>query len=81
VLKKKHLLTKDENEFYFVVETKGTNDINDTKALKESEIYKIKCALKHFKALGVDLHYKAPVKEYPYFKTEVEKTFNKPSEA
>ena len=60
-----------EAEFYFVVETKGTNELADKKALRESEVYKIKCALKHFDALGVDAHvnYDAPVKEYSVFKT------------
>jgi type III restriction enzyme len=32
--------------------------------------------MKHFKALGMEVHYKAPVKEYNYFKTEVDKTIN-----
>ena len=43
----------------------------DKKTLRESEVYKIKCALKHFDALGVDAHvnYDAPVKEYSVFKT------------
>lgn len=74
VLCRKSLANGDEDEFYFVVETKGTNDINDSKALKESEIYKIKCAMKHFEALGLKDHYKAPVKEYAYFSTEADKT-------
>ena len=74
VMKRKELKTGAENEFYFVIETKGTNDINDKKALTESEVYKIKCALKHFASIGVEVQYKAPVKEYTYFKTEVEKT-------
>jgi len=73
VMKRKSLINGKESEFYFVIETKGTNDINDKKALKESEIYKIKCALKHFKSLGVEVHYKAPVKDYQYFKTESDK--------
>lgn len=76
VMKRKSLKTGSESEFYFVIETKGTNDINDKKALTESEVYRIKCAMKHFKALGVDVHYKAPVKEYSYFKTEATKTIN-----
>jgi type III restriction enzyme len=70
VMKRKNLKDGNENEFYFVIETKGTNDINDKKALKESEIYKIRCAIKHF------VQYKAPVKEYSYFKTEADKTIN-----
>lgn len=76
VMKRKSLKDGNENEFYFVIETKGTNDINDKKALKESEIYKIKCAMQHFKALGLEVHYKAPVKEYNFFKTEAEKTID-----
>ena len=51
------------SEYYFVVETKGTNDINDRNALTKNEIYKIKCAMKHFEALGVEGKYIAPLKE------------------
>ena len=76
VMKRKSLRNGSESEFYFVIETKGTNDINDKKALKESEIYKIQCALKHFATLGVDVHYNAPVKDYQYFKTEANSTIN-----
>lgn len=70
VMKRKQLRDGKESEFYFVVETKGTNDINDKKALTESEIYKIKCALKHFATLGVEIQYKAPVKDYLFFKDD-----------
>jgi len=76
VMKRKSLKDGNESEFYFVIETKGTNDINDKKSLKESEIYKIQCALKHFATLGVDVQCKAPVKDYQYFKTEANKTIN-----
>ncbi len=76
VMKRKSLKTGSESEYYFVIETKGTNDINNKKSLTESEVYRIKCAMKHFKALGVEVHYKAPVKEYSYFKTEATKTIN-----
>ncbi len=43
----------------------------DKKMLRESEVYKIKCAMKHFNALGLDaqVNYDAPVKEYSVFKT------------
>ena len=70
ILRRKHLQDGKEAEFYFVVETKGTNELADKKALRESEIYKIKCALKHFDALGIDarVNYEAPVKEYSIFK-------------
>jgi len=71
VFRRKRLKDAEETEFYFVVETKGTNELTDKKALRESEVYKIKCAMKHFDALGVDarIHYDAPVKEYPVFKS------------
>jgi type III restriction enzyme len=70
VMKRKQLRDGKESEFYFVIETKGTNDINDKKALKESEVYKINCAMKHFATLGVEVQYKAPVKEYQFFKED-----------
>jgi type III restriction enzyme len=76
VMKRKSLRNGKEREFYFVIETKGTNDINNKKALKESEVYKIKCAVKHFATLGVEVQYKAPVKDYQYFKTEAQKDIN-----
>lgn len=76
VMKRKQLRDGKESEFYFVVETKGTNDINNKKALKESELYKIQCAVKHFRTLGVEVQYKAPVKEYQYFKEEAVKDIN-----
>jgi len=76
IMKRKNLRDGNENEFYFVIETKGTNDINDKKALTESEVYKIRCAMKHFEKLGLEVQYKAPVKEYKYFKTEADKTIN-----
>ena len=76
IMKRKNLRDANENEFYFVIETKGTNDINDKKALTESEVYKIRCAMKHFEKLGLEVQYKAPIKEYNYFKTEADKTIN-----
>lgn len=71
VFRRKRLKDNEETEFYFVVETKGTNELTDKKSLRKSEVYKIKCAMKHFDALGVDarVHYEAPVKEYPVFKS------------
>ncbi|WP_299997657.1 hypothetical protein [uncultured Clostridium sp.] len=41
-----------EEKLYFVVETKGTNQIA---LLKDSEKGKIRCAKKHFKALNTDV--------------------------
>lgn len=80
VMKRKSLRDGTESEFYFVIETKGTNDIHDKKALTESEVYKIKCAMKHFETLGVDVHYKAPIKEYQTFKKEAQLTINQVKE-
>jgi len=42
-----------DKELYFVIETKSTNDLNDTHALTEDECTKIQCAVKHFQALGI----------------------------
>lgn len=72
VMKRKSLKSGVESEFYFVIETKGTNDLADAKALTESEIYKIKCAMKHFQKIGVPVHYEAPVKEYAFFKSQAD---------
>jgi len=77
VMKRKNLKSGNESEFYFVIETKGTNNINDKKALTESEVYKIKCAMKHFTTLGVEVHYNAPIKDYQIFRTEADKTISK----
>ena len=77
VMKRKSLKSGNESEFYFVIETKGTNDINDKKALTEGEVYKIKCAMKHFATLGVEVHYNAPIKDYQFFRTEADKNINK----
>jgi len=74
VIKKKRIREENESEYYFVIETKGTNDLNDKKALTENEIYKIRCAIKHFEALGIEtetepkIEYIAPIKEYETFK-------------
>ena len=47
----------DEERLYFVVETKGNSDIN---LLREEEKAKIKCARKHFEALGEEVAFMAP---------------------
>lgn len=78
VLKKKKIRAESESEYYFVIETKGTNSLDDRKALTENEIYKIKCAIKHFEALGIEakVNYFAPVKEYTTFKNKAEELVN-----
>lgn len=69
VLKRRSLRSGEEQEYYFVIETKSTNNLEDRKALTDSERLKIKCALKHFEALQIEAKldyrpYVAPVKEY-----------------
>lgn len=66
----------EDKEYYFVVEIKGTDDINDTRALTPHEIGRIKCAVKHFKSLGIEAYYKAPIKEYDTFKAQANQTIN-----
>jgi type III restriction enzyme len=72
VVRRRHGIRKqNESDYYFVIETKGTNDINDTHALREDERYKIRCAQKHFERLGIDAHleytvYHAPVQDYTH---------------
>lgn len=70
VVLKKGGIRGESDDYYFVIETKGTNDLGDTKALTDNEIYKIKCAIQHFAALGVEarVNYHAPVKDYASFK-------------
>ncbi len=79
VMKRKSLKTGNESEYYFVIETKGTNDINDRAVLTNDEIYKINCAFKHFQAIGIDIHYKAPIKTYDEFKKQAEQSINQMS--
>lgn len=78
VLKKRKIRDDKSSEYYFVIETKGTNDINDRKSLTENEIYKIKCAVKHFEALGIEakVNFAAPIKEFDTFKNKVEEIIN-----
>lgn len=77
VLHKRLLSSPNEDkEYYFVVEIKGTDDINDTRALTPHEIGRIKCAVKHFKSLGIEAYYKAPIKEYDTFKAQANQTIN-----
>jgi type III restriction enzyme len=77
ILKRRNLKSGDAREYYFVIETKSTNNLEDRKALSDSERWKIKCALKHFDALRIEAKldyqpYVAPVKEYQSdFKTKV----------
>lgn len=79
ILRRRNIKSGKKNEYYFVIETKSTKNLADRKELTESERLKIRCAIKHFEALGVEakldyLPYVAPVKEYEAdFKTKVPK--------
>lgn len=69
VRRRQGIREQNENEYYFVIETKGTNDINDTHLLRDDERYKIECAKKHFEQLGIEAHleylpYHAPINDY-----------------
>ena len=69
VLHRRALADSNGQEYYFVIETKSTNNIDDIHALTESERYKMLCAIKHFQALGVQTQiayslYRAPVADY-----------------
>jgi len=56
-----------KEEIYFVVETKGTDNLNDG-SLREVEINKIKSAKKRFEnRAGNNVKYLAPVKDYDSF--------------
>ena len=52
--------------------------MDDRKSLTENEIYKIKCAIKHFEALGIEtkVNYLAPIKDYDTFKMKSEVALN-----
>ena len=65
---------QDQQEYYFVVEIKGTNYINDKKALTPHEIARMEFAKKHFNSLGIEAIYKAPIREYAIFEKEANKT-------
>ena len=79
-MKRKNLKDGAESSFYFVIETKGTNNIDDKTALTPAEVFKIKCAMKHFASIGVDVRmdvrYEAPIKEYSVFKRKFEQRAN-----
>jgi type III restriction enzyme len=69
VLKRRKLKTLEEQEYYFVVETKSTSNIDDQRGLTEVERLKIRCAVKHFEVLGIEakleyVPYAAPVRDY-----------------
>ncbi|MBR5603060.1 MAG: DEAD/DEAH box helicase family protein [Bacteroidales bacterium] len=77
VLHRKQLLGNGEDkEYYFVVEIKGTDDITDIRALTPHEKARIEFAIKHFRSLGIEAYYKAPIKEYETFEAQAKQTIN-----
>ena len=77
VLKRKSLKENQRTkEYYFVIEIKGTNDLSDQRALTPHEVARIKCAVEHFRSLGIEAVYKAPIREYSKFEEEASKTIN-----
>lgn len=67
VLEKKELKDNKETKYYFVVETKGSDDLEK---LREDERLKIQCAIKHFEAIGFE-KYLAPIKNFDGLKNKV----------
>ena len=77
MLHRKSLLGNGEDkEYYFVVEIKGTEDITDIRALTPHEKARIEFAIKHFRSLGIESYYKAPIKEYETFEAKAKQTIN-----
>ncbi len=77
VLHRKQLLGNGEDkEYYFVVEIKGTDDITDIRALTPHEKARIEFAIKHFRSLGIEAYYKAPIREYETFEAQAKQTIN-----
>lgn len=70
-------MNTNKSTFHFVVETKSTRNILD---LTQDEQIKIKCAIKHFEALGIEpatnAKYLAPIKDKEHFNQEVRKDQN-----
>ncbi len=66
VLEKKSLENKDQTNYYFVIETKGSRE---WEALKDDEKMKIQCAVKHFEAIGLK-EYLAPIENMETFKSK-----------
>lgn len=56
----------DTSRFFFTVETKGASEFEK---LKEEEKLKIRCAVRHFEAIGLK-GYLAPVEDLPSFDTK-----------
>lgn len=71
VMEKRDLDAPDEDaRFYFMIETKGTSELDK---LKPDERMKIECAIKHFEALGLE-GYLAPVDNQQTFDAKARET-------
>jgi type III restriction enzyme len=70
-------LSSSKSKFHFVIETKGSANIED---LRPSEQIKIRCAIKHFEALGIssvdNAKYIAPVSSPQNFNNQIQKDQN-----
>lgn len=58
VMKWRDTNSKIESDHYFVVETRGSDDSDDKKRLKESGEYKLIFARQHFRFLGIEYNFK-----------------------
>lgn len=72
VLEKTSLEDGDSTKYYFVIETKGSTEWKD---LKDTEKMRIKCAIKHFEAIGLK-EYLAPIESFADFKTKANNKLN-----
>ncbi|NIZ47828.1 DEAD/DEAH box helicase family protein (plasmid) [Entomospira nematocerorum] len=68
IFKRRAISSSNEQEFYFVIETKGKSDGSN---LKEEEKRKIECAKKHFEALGLNVKYHAPISKFKEVKDKL----------
>ena len=66
VMMNKGINADNKGDYYFVIEVKSTPDLDDKSSLTDAERFKIKCAQKHFAALGIlaEITYCAPVADY-----------------
>jgi len=70
VIEKTALENNDKTSHYFVVETKGSMDSEE---LREKELLKIQCAIKHFEAIGFKEYIPMPIDTFSNFKIEANK--------
>lgn len=71
IIEKLELENSQKTSYYFVVETKGSMDSDE---LREKELSKIQCAIKHFEAIGFKEYISTPIDTFAHFKIEANKT-------